>query len=103
MTTHSLKDVISGNDYVQFMKDLYGSARRGTEGGVAPKALPFKWLCPYASRTSRMDFAARFEEMEVLLHGYNIYNAWSVRGFQRILSSIIIIIIIIIMIVIMII
>ena len=39
---------------------------------VAPKALPFKWLCPYASRTSRMDFAARFEEMEVALHGYNI-------------------------------
>ena len=42
------------------------------DGGVAPKALPFIWLCPYASRTSRMDFAARFEEMEVLLHGYNI-------------------------------
>ena len=35
-------------------------------------ALPFKWLCPCASRTSRMDFAARFEEMEVLLHGENL-------------------------------
>jgi len=44
-----------------------------------------------------MDFAARFEEMEVLLHGYNIYiyiyiyiyNTSPVRGVHIILSYII--------------